>query len=370
MSSKRKLFTLDCEQKREICVYHENNTSKTQQDIANLFTVRFGHPVSRRTVGDILADKTKWLDSVGSNSKRVRLGKHAELESAIQVWFSSARSQNVVITDAILREKAKHFGSDLKIDDFQYSNGWLQRFKMRCGISSQMICGESAGVDQAIISRGRQEARMWLKEYSLKDVYNLDETGLFYRMMPDRSLTTADKTKGVKKPKDRLSVMLCANADGTDKLRPLVIGKSQNPRCFKMFNPRLYCDYYANKKAWMVNGILQDFLTSFNKKMKRENRKVLLLMDNAPSHIIPPNLTNVRCEFLPPTTTSHLQPMDAGIINAYKAHYRRYVVCYVVEAIDAGRKPQIEVSDAIRWTKLSWDEVTADTIKNCWCPRG
>ena len=89
-------------------------------------------------------------------------------------------------------------------------------------------------------------------------------------------------------------------------------------------------------------------------------------MDNAPSHILPNNLTNVQCEFLPPTPTSHLQPMDAGIINAYKAHYRRYVVRSVVDAIDAGRKPDIQISDAIRWTKLSWDQVTPETIHNCW----
>ena len=113
-------------------------------------------------------------------------------------------------------------------------------------------------------------------------------------------------TEGVKKPKDQVSVMLCANADGTDKLRPLVIGKTKNPRCFRNFNPSLYCDYYANKKAWMVNAILQLFLVSFNHGMSRENRSVLLLMDNAPSHIIPENLSNVRCEFLPPTTTSRL----------------------------------------------------------------
>ena len=89
-----------------------------------------------------------------------------------------------------------------------------------------------------------------------------------------------------------------------------------NPRCFKQFNPKLYGDYYANKKAWTVNGILQDFNKSLDRRMVRENRKILLLMDNAPSHIIPENVKNVRCEFLPATTTSHLQPIDAGIINA------------------------------------------------------
>jgi len=365
-TNKRKLFCLNAEQKREICVYFSNNQSKTHKDIADVFSVKFNHPVSRRTVGDIIAAKEKWMDVTCNEAKKQRLGKHHDLEAALQVWFASTRSQNVVITDAVLREKAKQFGGDLGITDFHYSNGWLQRFKGRCGIASQTICGESAGVDPNVISRGRLQAAQWIKDYALCDVYNLDETGLFYRMPPDRSLTTADKTKGVKKPKDRISVMLCANADGSDKLRPLIIGKTQKPRCFKQFNPSLYCDYYANKKAWMVNGILREFLVSFNRRMAREKRKVLLLMDNAPSHLIPENLRNVRCEFLPPTTTSHLQPMDAGIINAYKAHYRGHLVRFIVDAIDGGRPTRVEISDAIRWTKLSWDAVTADTIINCW----
>jgi len=56
--------------------------------------------------------------------------------------------------------------------------------------------------------------------------------------------------------------------------------------------------------------------------------------------------------------------MDAGIINAYKAHYRRFGVHF--DAIDTDQKPQIEISDAICWTKLSWDQMSAETIKNCW----
>jgi len=142
--------------------------------------------------------------------------------------------------------------------------------------------------------------------------------------------------------------------------KPLIIGKALNLCCFKNFNPKLYCDYYANKKAWMVNGILQEFIKSLNQRM------TLLLMDNAPSHIIPENMTNVRCEFLLPSTTSHLQPMDTGIINTFKAHYHRYLVRFHIEAIDAGWTPKVEISDTIRWTKRSWDEVSCITIINCW----
>ena len=132
---------------------------------------------------------------------------------------------NIVVTDAVLREKAKQFGAEFSIGDFRYSNGWLLRFKMRCGIIGQVICGESAGVDPEVISHGRERAINWIKVYTLQDVYNLGETSLFFRMLPDRSLTTADKTKGVKKPKDRISVMLCCNADGSDKVKPLIIAK-------------------------------------------------------------------------------------------------------------------------------------------------
>lgn len=65
-----------------------------------------------------------------------------------------------------------------------------------------------------------------IKEYELKKVFNIDETGLFYRLLPDRSLTTADSKKGVKTFKDRITVAMSCNADGTEKLQPFIIGKS------------------------------------------------------------------------------------------------------------------------------------------------
>ena len=68
----------------------------------------------------------------------------------------------------------------------------------------------------------------------LKDIYNVDESGLFYHLMPARTLAfKGDNCNGGKNSKDRLTVLLCANANGSDKMTPLIIGKSQKPRCFK-----------------------------------------------------------------------------------------------------------------------------------------
>jgi len=54
--------------------------------------------------------------------KKQHFGKYRDLESALQTWFSCARSQNAVVTNAVLRQKAKQFGPDLGISptDFHY----------------------------------------------------------------------------------------------------------------------------------------------------------------------------------------------------------------------------------------------------------
>jgi len=58
---------------------------------------------------------------------------------------------------------------------------------------------------------------------------------LINRLEPDTILATT-RLSGRKKSKERLAVALCANANGTDKLKPPVIGKYLNPRCFKHIN--------------------------------------------------------------------------------------------------------------------------------------
>lgn len=73
-----------------------------------------------------------------------------------------------------------------------------------------------------------------LKDYSPDQIYNADETGLFFRLMPDKTFEFKDKKcDGGKQSKDRLTALVCSNMSGNDKLPLLIIGKSLNPLCFK-----------------------------------------------------------------------------------------------------------------------------------------
>ncbi|XP_014220278.2 tigger transposable element-derived protein 6-like [Trichogramma pretiosum] len=179
---------------------------------------------------------------------------------------------------------------------------------------------------------------------------------------------------GVKVQKNRLTVMLCVNMSG-DFEYPLLIGTAKNPHCFKGVNIKsLKFKWEHNKKAWMTQVIMNDFLINFDEKMRNNGRKVILFMDNAGPHPDNLQLTNVKIIFLPPNTTSVSQPLDQGIIKNFKVNYRRRVLKHLLKSIDDNiqdSKPsKITVLDAIQWIISSVKEIKKETVQNCFIKCG
>jgi hypothetical protein len=65
--------------------------------------------------------------------------------------------------------------------------------------------------------------------------------------------------------------------------------------------------YRWNKKAWMTGVLFDEWLRKVNNRMKAQKRNIILLLGNCGAH---PKLemSNVKLTFLPPNTTSKLQP--------------------------------------------------------------
>ena len=194
----------------------------------------------------------------------------------------------------------------------------------------------------------------------------MDETGLFYRLLPNQTLSTQKKESGTKKSKERVTIGLCANATGTDKLRPILIGKSKKPRPFKNFEPSLYVDYQYNKKAWMTSPIFCDWMDKLNTRMKNEGRNIALVIDNASSHGKETQWSNVTVFFLPPNTTSKTQPMDAGVIRNFKCKYKKSVTREAIKQIEANETPKVDLAQCVRFVSQAWKDVTPTTIQKCW----
>ncbi len=181
-----------------------------------------------------------------------------------------------------------------------------------------------------------------LEEYAPHNIYNADETGLFYKLQPNKSIVFQDEDgRGGKLSKERLTVLPMANMTGTHKLKPLVINKAWKPHAFtqKRVNiNQLPVEYHANKKAWMTSGIFMTWLYKLDRMFGRQKRKIALVIDNCPSH---PHvkLENIKLVFLPPNTTSKTQPMDQGIIQSFKCHYRTHYVNHgLLKAMERGSR--------------------------------
>ena len=90
---------------------------------------------------------------------------------------------------------------------------------------------------------------------------------------------TSCAQEGKKVNKDRLTVAVICDALGRKKTRPIVIGKHKRPHCYGRWDDKSIVDYYYNSTAWMTMDIFDSWLQKFNKQMKLQNQKVLLLID-------------------------------------------------------------------------------------------
>ena len=111
-----------------------------------------------------------------------------------------------------------------------------------------------------------------LKGYSPNDIYNGAETALFYKSLPYGTYCRADdKTSGSAKCKDRLTLLIITNMDGSNHRKMSVIGKAKTPHClqkkYKMQVKDMAIDWYASKNAWMTGDIHHRIMTKFNTQM-------------------------------------------------------------------------------------------------------
>ena len=151
--------------------------------------------------------------------------------------------------------------------------------------------------------------------------------------------------------------------DGSDKLKPIVIGKYQNPRCMKNVDrSKLGCEYYATHKAWMTGELFQRIIRDLNSRCKKQSRRCVLLVDGAGlrtekcrsyillivfvsgahcvgSHVLEEGfeltLSNLKVIWFPANCTSVMQHLDQGIIHSTKCCYRHLLCKYILSLLDA-----------------------------------
>ncbi|XP_043463980.1 tigger transposable element-derived protein 4-like [Leptopilina heterotoma] len=161
--------------------------------------------------------------------------------------------------------------------------------------------------------------------------------------------------------------MVAANMSGTIKRKLLVIGKSKKPRCFKGCKS-LLVDYTNNRRAWMRSPVFEKWIRDWDYELVKKNKKILLLVDNCPSHPQIKDLKSISLVFLTANTTAILQPMDQGVIRALKANFRKNLLINTIDHLHADKdlsSVNITVLDAILMVYDAWNKISQETVSNC-----
>ncbi|KAF0739894.1 hypothetical protein AaE_008777 [Aphanomyces astaci] len=367
-------------EKNGLYAEHKRNPQATYNELAKWAAKKFKLETipTKSAIGKALQRGASQSQRVDSKSRYIdRAVKSPELETELLQWVLRCEELGVCLTGELIREQARTIATRLDLPPSQcstYSKGWLYKFQRKHGLTSKIQHGEAASTPREAVRQGRREVLNTTSGYSPANVYNMDETAYFYCLSPHRSITR-QRVPGTKKSKKRITMALTTNADGSDVVDPMFIGKSVQPRCFQgRSSSDLGFNYQATKKAWMTSEVFETYLKTMNDRMVAEGRKILLLVDNAPCHdpTAADDLSNVDLRMLPKNTTAYLQPQDAGIIASFKASIKKRQLKNALDQIDsvmAGRQDKLyEVSlvVAMEWAKDAWRSVAPSTVVNCW----
>ncbi|KAJ7316369.1 hypothetical protein JRQ81_002531 [Phrynocephalus forsythii] len=397
--SKRRIISLEL--KKEIISRYENG--------ARLMDLSKQYDMPRTTIATIIKnnkDMIKEADVAKGVSilTKSRPQSVEEMETLLLIWINEKQVAGDSISESLICEKALRLHADIiarppgasdgaEVESFKASHGWFDNFKKRTSIHSVVRYGEAASTNTIDADQFVLEFKDYVtaQDFVPQQVFNCDETGLFWKKMPKRTYITREEKAlpGYKPMKDRLTLLFCANASGDLKLKPLLVYHSENPRVFKKNNvvkSQLKVMWRSNSRAWVTRSIFMEWVhevfgPSVTKYLQDKNlpMRCLLLLDNAPGH--PPGLERdlaeefafINVKFLPPNTTSLIQPMDQLVISNFKKLYTKALFqrCFDVTSeteltLRDFWKNHFNIFHSLQMIVKAWKDVTEITLKAAW----
>ncbi|XP_064080659.1 tigger transposable element-derived protein 1-like [Macrobrachium nipponense] len=300
-SKKRKVITMEV----KYDVVKRSEKGETNTEIGRALGL------SRMSVVTIVKDKERILKHVKDaalmkatviNMKQ-RSQSIVEMEKLLMIWLEDQNQQRVPVSLSVIQEKARELheavvkknGEGRASGEFSASRGWFNCFKARANLHNVKLQGEAATADSEAAESFPSGLAEIIKDhgYTADQVFNVDETGLFWKRMPNRTYLSKEKSApGHKAGKEQLTLLFGANASGDLKLKPLLVYLAENPMAFKgIFKSQLPVIWKSNKKAWVTLMVFENwfndhFVPAVERYLSSKGLpfKVLLVLDNDPGH--------------------------------------------------------------------------------------
>lgn len=437
-------------QKIEICLQSEAHPQMTQIDLAHWAMQKYGtdKPPSQTTISRILSSKNEIIRSKEADFALVRRRKQTNplLRKILTEWITQALWERIPITTPIIQLTANaiwtRLPQDSKDGNGVFNHKWCNHFVKKLNINlegSPAAVAQNLGytldhvwkLDEKLDLKTYIHNLIHLHNYSPRDLFTIDEFQLFYALPLDQIFDISSIDKGLKQcnssTENMLTIMLGCNADGSEKLTPLVVSRNDtfdvstsSHSAFKSANPltataienkineAYQISYKSNSNKWITSSMFQDYLLTLDHKLESvsPHRNIVIFLDNSSSHrMINLEFQHIKLCYLE-NASRHRNPyngafngvrfdylpMSFGIVEEFKILYRLQQYLEMINqqrSLDPSLSPLstssslsklrahdsevLQESDyhvpfikVIEWIKRSWNSIGTEKIFLSW----
>ncbi|OLY78903.1 ARS-binding protein 1 [Smittium mucronatum] len=336
------------------------NESITPQALAKWAFESFGVKTTEREVVKLLSQSSYSFrfDSVKTtNVAREEIAEHTFVDDALYEWYL-LNIDRYIWGQKIIEDQGNSMikiGYPTKETVYKVDDTWIESFRNSFNLPNWNDFDFEPYIDVSSSNNSKSRISNLLKNYQLKDVYNVCETGLFYRMQPEWS--NVKVTYKPEKYAGKLSFIACINGDGSDRVPFWLVGNSVSPADLTYELQKRFGFFYSlNTTCRIKASLFNMWLLWFDSRMA--GRKVCLLLQKAPIHASAANLklSNVRLVYINNECGDLNDPLNLGIFRSLRIDYRLKYHQYLIESSKSPECAAVDFSfgNAIRILLDSW----------------
>ncbi|CCE63076.1 hypothetical protein TPHA_0D04420 [Tetrapisispora phaffii CBS 4417] len=402
---------LSIEQKYNICLMAEKHPKWTQLDLAKwAFDIfQLDKKPSQGTVSRLLANKDTYMNAKKheKHANRLRRQNNFLVRRILQEWLYQSIWNDMPVSIHILQVTSQSIWLNIP-SQYREGNGifsyrYIVNFLSKLNLNSQVLDASHKLKPKKIWRfEERSELKQLLDTFNSDDIFTVDETFLAYNLPLDYNQYESSK---IQSRLEVLTMMLCSNTSGSEKLKPLVIGKYNNYSSFKNYFPdsstanqnntgeessvgsnqnlgrkmskMFNISYRSNSRLILTSNIFHDWLVRWDKRLISNDRKVCLILDDSCSHrIVNSQLSNITLVYT--CAATKFLPFNWGVLDEFKIRYRikqydalidlqqRMIQKTSKRQLINFEQSELTMSNAFKFIEQVWKEIPAETISSSW----
>lgn len=396
----------------------ERHPKWTQLELAKWAYETFQLPKipSQGTISRLLARKSTYMNCKEheKDANRLRKPNNLLVRKILQEWISQSLWNGIPITSPIIQDTAQavwhRIPAEHREGNGSFSYKWISNFLSKMDVNISVLDEELPKTPKVWTFEEREILKAYFAKIPPKDLFTLDEAFLSYNLPLDYAQYEASS---IQRRIEVATVMLCSNLDGSEKLKPVVVGKYDSYKSFRNYFPnepkdpvsqsmlgtkmakKFDISYHSNRKAWLTSNLFHNWLVRWDKRLVAVNRKIWIVLDDSCCHrIINLRLQNIKLVYT--SSNSKFLPFNWGVWDEFKTRYRIQQYQALIDlqnriskntqsknkseqndCLPNGKRrlisfeqSQLTMSNAFKFIKKAWDDIPVDAIKANWKSSG